>query len=43
MSQKCLTFDDRPFRHKEKGTEETAAHSDSLGNSRKLGKFPVLR
>ena len=30
----------RPLRNLGKGDEESAAHSDSLGNSRKLGSSP---
>ena len=32
----------RPFRNLKKGTEESAAHSDSLGNSRKSEESPLL-
>ena len=34
-------FSAQIFRNLEKGTEESAAHSDSLGNRRKSGEFPI--
>ena len=34
--RQCRSFHNRPFRNLEKGTDESAAHSYSLGKSRNL-------
>ena len=42
VTEQFLPPPDRAFRNFKKGAEESAAHSDSLGNSRKLPESPAV-